>query len=469
MMRPLQPMLPPALPSNRHRFIRLGSLIPCLILGACSILWAEERPNFILILVDDMGWRDVGFAGSELAPTPNIDALAKKGLIFKQAYSSAPNCAPTRACLMTGQYPPRHGIYTVIDERHTPGSPQQKIMAAESKSELPPQTQTIANLLLSNGYSTGMVGMWNLGRGKIGPASPLGRGFEYFTEPKTLGFDKDAYLRPDGAELTDVMTDAAIQWIKDHPSGPFFLYFAPHAVHAPFEPKPQLLAKYADKKTKQAAEYSATIECLDLNIGRLVAALDKLGLSGSTHIFFTSDNGGTRQFNAPLRDGKGSLYEGGIRVPAFWTGPGVRAGSICKEPISTIDFLPTMLDLAKIPPPDQQPVDGCSLSVCNEGKSLERLNLFWHFPCYTGNAKPSSAIRQGEWKLIEFFETEKPELYNLSADPSEKNNLADAQPEKTSQLLQTLHDWQKGMKAALPSGPNPNYDPNAKKRPREER
>jgi arylsulfatase A len=201
-----------------------------LIIPFC--LHASDRPNFIFILVDDLGWRDVGFAGSNLAPTPNIDALAKKGLIFKQAYASAPNCAPTRACLMTGQYTPRHGIYTVIDDRHTPGSPQQKIMAAESKSELPSNTVTLADILKSNGYSTGMVGMWNLGRGKTGPASPLGRGFQYFTEPKTLGFDKDTYLRKDGSELTDVMTDDAIKWMTEHKDGPFFLYFAPHAVHA---------------------------------------------------------------------------------------------------------------------------------------------------------------------------------------------------------------------------------------------
>ena len=208
---------------------------------------------------------------------------------------------------------------------------------------------------------------------------------------------------------------------------------------------------------------------MDQNIGRLYAVLEKLGLSGNTHVFFTSDNGGTRQFNAPLRDGKGSLYEGGIRVPAFWNGPGVPGGSISEEPVSTIDFLPTLLELAGIPQPARQPIDGRSLVPCRNGKSLGRSQLFWHFPCYTGNAKPSSALRQENWKLIEFFETGKAELYDLSADPSEKKNLADSQPEKSVQLLQTLHDWQKEMKAALPSGLNPNYDPSAKKRPREER
>jgi arylsulfatase A-like enzyme len=432
-------------------------------------LQASDRPNFIFILIDDMGWKDVGFAGSNLAPTPNIDALAKKGLIFKQAYASAPNCAPTRACLMTGQYTPRHGIYTVIDDRHIPGSPQQKIMAAESKSELPSSTLTLADILKSKGYSTGMVGMWNLGRGKTGPASPLGRGFQYFTEPKALGFEKDAYLRKDGYELTDVMTDAAIKWMTEHKDGPFFLYFAPHAVHAPFEPKPELLAKYADKKDRMAAEYSATIECLDQNIGKLYAELEKLGLAKNTHIFFTSDNGGTRQFNAPLRDGKGSLYEGGIRVPAFWSGPGVKDGSVTEEPVSTIDFLPTLLELAGVPSPTNQVVDGRSLIPIRDGKGLERANLFWHFPCYTGNAKPSSAIRKGNWKLIEFYETAKPQLYDLSSDPSESKDLADTNTEKTDLLLKTLHDWQKEIGAAIPSGANPKYDPDSKKRPREDR
>ena len=438
-----------------------------LIIPFC--LHASDRPNFIFILVDDLGWRDVGFAGSNLAPTPNIDALAKKGLIFKQAYASAPNCAPTRACLMTGQYTPRHGIYTVIDDRHTPGSPQQKIMAAESKSELPSNTVTLADILKSNGYSTGMVGMWNLGRGKTGPASPLGRGFQYFTEPKTLGFDKDTYLRKDGSELTDVMTDDAIKWMTEHKDGPFFLYFAPHAVHAPFEPKPELLAKYADKKDRMAAEYSATIECLDQNIGKLYAELEKLGLAKNTHIFFTSDNGGTRQFNAPLRDGKGSLYEGGIRVPAFWNGPGMKEGSVSEEPVLTIDFLPTLLELAGVPSPTNQVIDGRSLLPIRDGKGLERTNLFWHFPCYTGNAKPSSAIRQGNWKLIEFYETGKPELYDLSSDPSENKDLSGANTEKTAFLLKNLHEWQKETGASIPAGPNPRYDPNAKKRPREDR
>lgn len=468
-MLPLQLIRPPPLPSSPYHSSPLGRLIQCLILGGCSLLYGEERPNFIFILIDDMGWRDVGFAGSNLAPTPNIDALAKKGLIFIQAYASAPNCAPTRACLMTGQYPPRHGIYTVIDERHTPGSPQQKILAAESRSELPPETMTIANILQSNGYSTGMVGMWNLGRGKNGPASPLGRGFQYFTEPKALGFEKDAYQRKDGAELTDVMTDAAISWITEHKSGPFFLYFAPHAVHAPFQPKYEILKMYADRKSKMEAEYCATLEGLDQDLGRLIQGLKKLGLEDSTHIFFTSDNGGTRQFNAPLRDGKGSLYEGGIRVPAFWTGPGVKSGSVYKEPVATIDFLPTLLELADIRLPDHQVVDGRSLVSCRNGKTLERPDLFWHFPCYTGNAKPSSAVRQGNWKLIEFFETGKAELYDLSSDPSENKDLAETNPEIAKELLQTLHDWQKETGAAIPSGPNPNYSPQAKKRSRADR
>lgn len=457
------------LPSNRPRPFCWGRWAPYLVLFLAASLWSEERPNFIFILIDDMGWRDVGFAGSKLAPTPQIDALAKKGMIFKQAYSSGPNCAPTRACLMTGQYTPRHGIYTVVDDRHLPGSPQQKILAAESKSELPQDTQTVADILEGKGYATGMVGMWNLGHGKFGPGNPLNCGFDYFTEPKALGFLKDSYLRRDGQELTDVMTDSSIRWIEAHREKPFFLYFAPHAVHAPFNPKPKLLAKYGGEKDRTAAEYSATIDCLDENIGRLISALEKLGLIDTTHIFFTSDNGGTRQFNAPLRDGKGSLYEGGIRVPAFWTGPGVKNGSVCEEPVATIDFFPTLLELADIPLPDRQVVDGRSLVSCRKEIPLERASLFWHFPCYTGNAKPSSAMRQGNWKLIEFFETGKAELYDLATDPSESKDLAETNPEKARELLQTLHDWQNETRAAIHLGPNPNYNPQAKKDPREDR
>jgi len=436
-------------------------------------LWArdqkDQKPNVILILIDDMGWRDTGFAGNRFIQTPNIDKLAGRGTIFSQAYAAAPNCAPTRACLLTGQYPPRHGVYTVVDERHAPGSPHHKILAATSKAELKTESITIAEVLKSAGYKTGMVGMWNLGRGRRGPYVPTSQGFDSFSEPKDLGFERNAWFNEKGEYLTDKMTAAGINFIRRSTKSPFFLYLAYHAIHEPFDPKPKLLAAC---KTRAGASdndpaYAATVEALDQNIGRLLASLEKLGLDRSTHIIFTSDNGATRQYTAPLRGGKGTLYEGGLRVPAFITGPVVRANQKSQEPISSIDFFPTILNLTHTTPPRGLQLDGVSLAGLLSGKekSLARRTLFWHFPCYIGPATPASAIRVGSYKLIEFFETGQVELYNLADDPGETKNLAKSDPARTRELLARLRKIQAETKAPIPGKPNPNYDPNAS-RPR---
>jgi len=458
---------------NRRSFLK-----SVLAAGAASQLapgqlWArnpdKRKPNVILILIDDMGWRDTGFAGSRFIRTPNLDKLAGQGTIFTQAYAAAPNCAPTRACLMTGQYTPRHGVYTVVDERHAAGAPHHKILASNSRAELKTEAVTIAELLKSAGYRTGMVGMWNLGRGRRGPFVPTSQGFDYFIEPKRLGFDKDAYSNEDQEYLTDKMTDAGVDFIRKSAKSPFFLYMAYHAIHEPFDPKPELLAACTARAgaSRNDPSYAATVEALDQNIGRLSAALKKLGLSDSTNIIFTSDNGATRRYTAPLRGGKGTLYEGGLRVPAFIFGPGVRANQKSKVPISTIDFFPTILDLIGAEPPSNITLDGASLADLLSGKtdSLPRRMLFWHFPCYVGPAAPASAIRVGDYKLIEFFETGAVELYDLAADPGETKNLAKSEPSKSRALLTKLRKIQVDTKAAIPNKPNPNYDPKAS-RPR---
>ncbi len=421
-------------------------------------------PNVVLFLIDDMGWRDVGFAGNPHIDTPNCDRLAREGMVFTQAYASAPNCAPTRACLMSGQYTPRHGVYTVVDERHLPGSPHHKVLATESRAELPTESVTIAESLRAGGYATGMIGMWNLGRGKSGPFTPTGQGFEVFKEPKSLGFEKDAYQRADGAYLSDEFTTAGIEWMEANRARPFFLYMAYHDVHAPYDPKPELAEKYRKKSEELGveidADHAATVEALDQNVGRILDYLDEKRLAENTIVLFTSDNGGTRQYTAPLNSGKGSLYEGGIRVPFVLRGPGIAAGLESAEPILSMDVYPTLLDFAGLAAPESQRLDGASLRplLSGEAGSLARERVFWHFPCYVGGNGPSSAMRQGDWKIIEFFESQEVEIYDLSTDPGEQNDLGRAMPEKAQELASALNAWQEETGASRPTDLNPRYD-----------
>ena len=451
------------------------ALLISLLLSSAESGAGEHRkpPNIILILMDDMGWRDVGFMGNNYVETPHLDQLAKKGLVFTQAYASAPNCAPTRACLISGQYTPRHGIYTVVDPRQPPGSPWHKLTAAQSKPELDTNIVTVAESLQSGGYATAFFGMWNLGRGRTGPVTPGGQGFRKVVFPENLGFGKDEYFDDDKNYLSDRLTDEVLKFVEENREQPFFVYCADHAIHAPFNPKPELLAKYERKATtnkdlRDDPACAATIEAVDQNVGRIMKYLEELKLNDNTIVIFTSDNGGTQQYTPPLRGGKGELYEGGIRIPFVVTGPGVKLpGRKCDAPVSSIDFYPTLLDLVGIKPPVGQALDGVSLVPLFLGEpTLDRERLFWHFPCYVGKATPSSAVREGDFKLIEFFEEGgRVELFNLKSDPNEEKNLAMSQPEKAAALAKTLRAWQQETNALLPLGPNPNYDPQSE-RPR---
>lgn len=426
-------------------------------------------PNVILILMDDMGWRDVGFAGNDFVETPNLDRLAKEGIRFTQAYASAPNCAPTRACLMSGQYTPRHGVFTVIDPRHDPGQSHHKVISAKSNEALSGDVVTIAELLQSKGYVTACFGMWNLGRGRSGPSTPTGQGFDHFKEPKSIGFEKDAYFDSDGRYCSDVLTDETLAFIEGNRSRPFFVYLATHDVHAPLEPKPELVAKYQKKAQRENVsdaeiQQAASVEAIDLNVGRIMDKLKELKLDDNTIVIFTSDNGGTPQFVAPLNGSKGALYEGGIRVPAaiWWKGL-KNPGRDFDEPVLSMDFYPTIAELADADLPKNQPIDGTSLiSVLgDDAKSLKRDSVFWHFPCYIGRGEPSSAVRMGDWKLIEKFQDESFELYYLKNDAGEKKNLAESQPQKAKELKQVLSDWQTATGAPRPVEKNPAYDPSS--------
>ncbi len=442
-------------------------LVACLVTLPTESRAANRQPNFVFILMDDMGWRDFGFMGNAFVETPNIDRLAKQGLVFTQSYSAAPNCAPTRACLMSGQYTPRHGIYTVVDPRQPPGSPWHKLLAAESKSELDPNIVTIAEALQGGGYATAFFGMWNLSRGRTGPVTPGGQGFQKVVFPENLGFAKDAYFNDHGEYLSDRLTDEVLKFIEQNRQQPFFVYLPDHAVHAPYNPKPDLLKKYEHKAAlgtdrRDDPAYAATIEAVDQNVGRIMDTLAKLNLTDNTVVVFTSDNGGTDRYTAPLKGSKGQLYEGGIRVPLVVSWSGLkRPGTRCDAPVCTVDWYPTLLELAKLEAPRNHTLDGISLAPAFQGESeWKRERLFWHFPCYVGKATPSSAIREGDFKLIEFFEDGgHVELYNLRTDPREEHDLAARMAEKVKSLHETLTQWQADTQSALPRGSNPAYDP----------
>lgn len=447
----------------------------CLWVVTCTTSEAagskKTPPNFVVVLMDDMGWRDVGFAGNNFVETPNIDRLAKSGLVFTQSYSSAPNCAPTRACLMSGQYTPRHGIYTVVDPRQPVGSPWHKMLAAHSESELSTDVVTIAESLRDGGYATAFFGMWNLGRGRTGPVTPGGQGFEHVVFPENIGFAKDAYFDDEGNYLSDRLTDEVLKFVEKNREHPFFAYLPDHAPHAPFEPKPDLLKKYEqkakrDNDSRNNPAYAATIEAVDQNVGRIVAALAKWNLTENTVVIFTSDNGGTQQFTAPLNGAKGQLYEGGIRVPLVVSWSGLKnPGGKCDAPVTSVDLYPTLLELAGLQPPKNQILDGVSwVPALHGAESLSRSRLFWHFPCYVGKAVPSSAIREGDFKLIETFEDGgKRELFDLRKDPNEEHDLSRAMPDIAAALYKTLQAWQQDTGAAIPHEANPKYDPKAER------
>ncbi len=437
--------------------------------GASPVQSGPRKPNVVLILIDDMGWRDPGFAGNHYIETPAIDLLARQGAVFTQCYASAPNCAPTRACLLTGQYPPRHVVYTVVDPRYDPGQPHMKVLSTKGNDELPDRTVTLAEALKHEGYTTALIGMWNLGRGRSGmPGSPTGQGFDVYHRPDDFDFKKDAYRNDQGRYLSDALAEDAVAWIEKNQEKPFFLYYADHSVHEPFDPKPELLAKYQHKTatgTDQGItpEYAATCEAADQSVGRIMSALQRFGLDTNTLVIFTSDNGGLPYVVNPLRGSKGLLYEGGLRVPGAVRWPGViPAGKTCDEPVLSMDFMPTILDAAGLALPSNQPTDGVSLmSQLRSGKPLNRPAVFWHFPCYIGKGEPMSLVRAGDYKLIEKFAGPTYELYNIKADPGETLDRAKEEPAKLEELKTQLLKWQQDTGAFLADQPNPAYDPNA--------
>ncbi len=441
----------------------------------------DGRPNIVLINIDDMGWRDVGFMGSEYYETPSIDALAADGMIFSNAYAAASNCAPSRACLMSGQWTPRHGIYTVgTSERGK--SRDRKLVPVVNNETMPDDNVLIPEVLQKAGYVTCQSGKWHLSE------KPELRGFDFSIGGSHAG-NPGSYYPPyknvpsvkapaDDYYLTNLIMDRTLDFLDSVSNKPFFLYYAPYAVHTPIQPVKALLPKYENKAEwngQNNAEYATMVENVDAQIGRLVETLRNSGKLENTVIFFTSDNGGhygiTKQW--PLRSGKGSYYEGGIREPmfVFWKGK-IQGGSQSDFPVSQLDFYPTILDMAGIPKPADKILDGASiLPVLNQSGDLEERPLFWHFPVYLEayvkndsatqdplfRTRPGSAVRLGDWKLIQYFENNDIELYNLKEDIGEVNNVAESNPEKTKELIEILEGWREKTVAPVPEQLNPDY------------
>ncbi len=427
------------------------------------------RLNFVVILLDDLGWTDFGCMGSAFYETPNLDRLAAEGMKFSQAYAACNVCSPTRAALLTGKYPARLHLTDFIPGRPRPHA---RLSMPDWTKHLPLEEWTLAEALGEAGYATASIGKWHLGDAAFFPDK---QGFDVALAGSELGAPPSYFspyrisTLPDGEPgeyLTDRESLEAVRFIEANKDRPFFLYVPHHAVHTPIQAKKELIEKYRRKATPGAphshATYAAMIESVDQSVGRVLAKLDELHLTGRTVVIVTSDNGGllTMTSNAPLRAGKGSAYEGGVRVPLLIRAPGiVPPRATCDVPVITNDFYPTILALAGISPKPRQIVDGESLEpLLRQTGALRREAIFWHYPHYHGQgATPYGAIRSGDWRLVEFDDDGRLELYNLRDDIGESVNLAQARPELAASLRRKLADWRREVGAQMPS-PNPDYD-----------
>ncbi len=438
-----------------------------------------DRPNIVFLLADDLGWADINSfdpLDRGYYETPRIDALASQGIRFTQAYANAANCAPTRAALLSGQYYPNQPIYHV-------GSPSKgKLIPAENARHLPLEKVTLAEALKDAGYTTGFIGKWHIGDPpKTGPTA---QGFDLNVGGYIAGNPnhwEGEYRAPNnnpyiqgakkGEYLTDYLSRRAVRFIEDHADEPFYLQLSYYTPHAPLQAPKELVRKYRKKEGAGGHDhpvYAAMIEQMDRNVGKVMDALDRLGLAEETIVVFFSDNGGRGGYgflghpganvtsNAPLKSGKGSFYEGGIRVPLIVRWPDVvEAGVVSEEPVIGTDLYPTFLDAAGVEEPDGHALDGVSLMpiLRNADASLDRDALYWHFPGYP-NAKwrtsPVSVIRSGRWKLMKFYEGPTLELYDLARDVGEENNLAEERPEKRRALHQKLQAWLEKTDAPMP-------------------
>ena len=471
--------------------------IACLavILLSFSPQTLAKQTNFLFLLVDDLGWADIGCFGSRFNETPNIDNLAESGMKFTQGYAAGSVCSPTRASILTGRHPVRVDITDWI-----PGQPNKNInqlLHPEDQYELSLQEVTLAETLKTHGYQTFFAGKWHLGEEGHWPTE---QGFDYNIGGNSKGSPPGGYYSPwknpslksthDGEYVTERLTQESLNFLESrNQSKPFLLYLSYYNVHTPIQPYKKR-ADHFENKAKDLFQGTSTptqlehegisrarqdnaalasmTSAVDISVGALMEKLDELNLTEETVVVFFSDNGGLSTLsgrpgptsNHPLRAGKGWLYEGGVREPTIVRAPGItKPKSICNTPIVSMDFFPTFLELASLPMRPDLHTDGRSIVPLLSGKPMESRTFYWHYPHYHGSAwKPGASILEDGWKLIEFYHYNKFELYHLDKDLSEQNNLAETQPKKAARLRNKLKIWQQTMNAKMPVK-NPNYRP----------
>lgn len=455
-----------------RKIIHVKVLPLCALLFSCFAMTASAKaqPNIIFMLTDDQGWTDLKCFGSGYYETPHIDKLAAEGMRFTAAYSACTVCSPSRASIMTGQYPARLHITDWIAGHQRPTA---KLKIPDWTQFLSTNICNMASTLKAAGYATACIGKWHLG------------GADYW--PERQGFDLNAggydrgqppsYFAPykiptlkegtDGEFLSDRLTTETIGFMEKNRDKPFFIYFPHYAVHTPLMAKKEVIEKYKNKKDPKGlhtnATYAGLVESVDDSMGRIMKALEELKLSENTIIVYTSDNGGLKGVtsNAPLRVGKGSAYEGGVRVPLIVKWPGIiKAGSISHTPVIGADYFPTILEMAGASIPANHIVDGESIvPLLKQNGTLKRDAIYWHYPHYhPGGATPYGAIREGDFRLVEFYEDNHIELYNIKEDVGETKDLALTNPEKAKELRVKLSAWRQQVGAQMPA-PNPKYDP----------
>jgi arylsulfatase A len=480
--------------SNIHRFTGGIMLLFLIVAPGCRQMVNKElsgsKPNIVFILADDMGWSDLPVYGNRFNEAPQLTRMAEQGIRFTDAYAACPVCSPTRASIMSGQYPARVGIIDFITGHWRPY--EEVIVPSNRTQFLPLEIQTIGEILRQAGYRTGYFGKWHLGNGQYYPQN---QGFEEVNVYQGGGYFgfaprmSNALQVDPGTSLAEALTDLSVNFIEEHKEEPFFLFLAHYDVHVQLDARQTLIDKYLAREKVDGypcnAIYAAMVEEVDQSTGRILQRLEELGLSERTLVIFFSDNGGlisrfdrvpliddskkavyahdTLQYiassNAPLRAEKGTLYEGGIREPLIMWWPGtLEAGRISHSIVSSVDFLPTLADLTGMGLPEGQVADGTSLVPLMEGGELEPDRaIYWHYPVYHHDT-PASAIRAGKWKLIHHLVDDRIALYDLEADIGEQRDLSGIEPEKAATLYQMLEAWRKACGAEFPV-PNPDFDP----------
>lgn len=461
---------------------RVKAVLPFFLIFASLLTGEEKPPNLVYINADDLGWTDLSSQGSRYYETPNIDQLAASGMVFTNGYAAASNCAPSRACAMSGQWTPRHGVYTVSPSTRGKAK-DRKLIPTPNNKTLADEVLTLPEVLQAAGYFTAHVGKWHLSE------DPLDHGFEvnlggfHGGAPGRGGYHSpynypNVVNKKKGEYLTDRLAEEACRIISENKDRPFFLSFTTYSVHTPIQGREDLVKKFAAKESTAEhnnAEYAAMIASLDMAVGRVVETLKEHQLLERTLIIFTSDNGGHEGVtsNEPLRSGKGSYYEGGIREPFFFSWKGkIKAGQSSDTPMTNLDLFPTLVAAARAPLPKTKLLDGHNLlPLLTKGQPLSERPLYWHFPIYLEGyrendqetrdplfrTRPGSVVRLGPWKLHQYFEDNGLELYNLDEDLSEQTNLANTKPEKVKELLALLENWRKETNAPVPTELNPKF------------